>query len=131
MYKFINQGVKTTNTQYYITYQKSILLNIVTENDIYDNYSYTSCVYWEIEKTSETPLKKLEFNMDKPETGLEKIDFNIITNNDEINDMNDDNIVCHSDNLTNDVYSNTNTRIYNRNRLPIKVFTPLPIPNYN
>ena len=60
---------------------------------------------WEIEKTSETPSKKLELNIDKPETGLKKIDFIIIRNNDEIYNMNDDKMVCHSDNPTNDVYS--------------------------
>ena len=43
-YKLMNQGVKTTNDRYYNTHQKSILSNIVTESDIYDNYSYTSCV---------------------------------------------------------------------------------------
>ena len=42
---------------------------------------------WEIKKTSETPLKK-EFYIDNPETSLKKIDFNIITNNNNINDMN-------------------------------------------
>ena len=62
----------------------------------------------EIEKTPETPLKKLEFNTDKPETSLKKIYFNIITTNDEFNDMNDDKIVYHSENPTNDVESNTN-----------------------
>ena len=73
-YKLINQGVKKTNNQYYNTHQKLILLNTVTESDIYNHYSYTSCVNWEIEKTSETPSKLLEFNIDKPETGLKKID---------------------------------------------------------
>ena len=53
-YKLANQRVKTTNYQYYNTHQKSILSNTVTERDIYDNYSYTSCVNWEIEKTPET-----------------------------------------------------------------------------
>ena len=62
---------------------------------------------WEIEKTPETPSKKLEYNIDKPETGLKKMYFNIITNNDEIDDINNNNMVCHSKNLTNDVYSNT------------------------
>ena len=38
-YKSINQGVKTTNDQYYIIHQKSILSNTVTESDIYNNYS--------------------------------------------------------------------------------------------
>ena len=63
---------------------------------------------WEIEKTSETPLKKLESNIDKPETGLMKIDFNIITNNNEIDDMNNNKMDCHSNNPSNDVYSNIN-----------------------
>ena len=62
---------------------------------------------WEIKKTPETPSKKLEFNIDKLETGLKKIDCNIITNNDEINDINNSKMVCPSNNLTNDVYSNT------------------------
>ena len=104
-YKFMNQGLKTNNNQYYDTHQKSILSNTVTESDIYNNYSYTSCVNWEIEKTSETPSKKIEFYIDNPETGLKKTDFNIITNNDEINDMNDDKMDFRSDNPTNDVYS--------------------------
>ena len=43
-YKLINQGVKTTNDQYYITHQESILSNTITESDIYNNYSYTSYV---------------------------------------------------------------------------------------
>ena len=106
--KLINQGVKTINNQYYVTHQKSILSNTVTESDIYYNYSYTSCVNWEIEKTPETPSKKLEFNIDKPGKGLKKIDFNIITNNNEINDMNKDKMDYHCDNPTNDVYSNIN-----------------------
>ena len=96
--------MKTTNVQYYNTDQESILSNIVTESDIYNNYSYTSCVHWEIEKTPETHLKKLEF-IDKTETGLKKIDFNIVVNNDEINDMNDDKIVHPSDDLADDVHS--------------------------
>ena len=100
--------MKTADTQYYNTYQESILLNIVTESDIYDNYCYTSCDIWEIEKTSETHPKKLEFNINKPETGLKKIDFNIIVNNNEIDDMNDNKIVYPSDDLTDDVYNNSN-----------------------
>ena len=100
--------MKTNNNPYYNTHQKLILLNTVTESDIYNNYSYTSCVNWEIEKTSETPLKKLEFNIDKPETGLKKIGFNITTNNNEIDDMNDDKMNCHNDNPINVMYSNIN-----------------------
>ena len=105
-YKLINQGVKTTNVHYCNTDQESILSNTVTESDIYNNYSYTSCINWEIEKTPETHSKKIEFNIDKPETGLKKIDFNIINNNDEIDDMNDDEMVHPSDDLTDDDYSN-------------------------
>ena len=89
----IHQGVKTTNVQYYNTGQELILSNVVIESDIYDNYSYTSWVNWEIEKTSESYPKKLEFVINKPETGLKKIDFNIIVNNDEIDDMNNNNII--------------------------------------
>ena len=63
---------------------------------------------WEIEKTSGTPSKKLEFYINNPETGLKKLDFNIITNNDEIDDMNDDKMDCYNNNLTNVVYSNFN-----------------------
>ena len=82
--------------------------NNVTESDIYGNYSYTSYVNWEIEKISETPSKKIEFNINNPETSLKKMYFNIITNNDDIDDMNDDKMDCHSENPTNDVYSNIN-----------------------
>ena len=89
--------MKTFNDRYYNIHQKLILSNTVTESDIYKNYSYISCVNWEIEKTSETPSKKLEFYIDNPETSLKKTDFNIITNSDEINDMNDD-IRHHSNN---------------------------------
>ena len=100
--------MKTTNNWCYNTYQKTILSNTVTESDIHNNYNYTSCVNWEIKKTSETPSKKLEFNINKSETGQKKTDFNIITNNDEIDDIDDDKIDCHCDNPTNDVYCNIN-----------------------
>ena len=106
--KLIDQGMKTANVHYYNTDQESIILNIVTESDIFNNYSYNSCVNWEIEKTPETRPKNLEFGIDKPETGLRKIDFNIIVNNDEINDMNGNTIVHPSDGLTDDICSNIN-----------------------
>ena len=35
--KLINQGVKTTDAYYYNTDQESILSNIVTESNIYNN----------------------------------------------------------------------------------------------
>ena len=88
------------------THKNSILSNTVTDNDFYGNYGYTSCVNRETEKISVTPSKKLEFYIDNPETGLKKTDFNIITNNNEINDMNN-NIRNHSNNdLLDDMYSN-------------------------
>ena len=98
--------MQTFSDQYYNTHQKSILSNTVTKNDIYDNYSYTSCVNWEIEKPSETPSKKA-FYIDNPKTGLKKTDFNIINNNDEINDMNDDTSKYSNNDLLDDMYSNT------------------------
>ena len=104
--KSSNQRVKTANDQCHNIHQESILSNTVTESDIYDNYSYTSCVNWVIEKTPETHLKKLEFNIDKPETGLKKIDFNIIINNNEIDDMHDNKMVHPNDDLTDDMYNN-------------------------
>ena len=73
--KSINQGVKTADNQCHNKHQEQILSNTVTESDICDNYSYNSRINWEIEKTPETHSKKIEFNIDKPETGLKKIDF--------------------------------------------------------
>ena len=84
------------------------LSNTVTESDIHNYYSYTSRINWEIEKTPETHSKKIEFNIDKPETGLKKIYFNIITNNNEIDDMNDNEIVHPSDDLADNMYNNIN-----------------------
>ena len=86
--ELMNQGVKIDSIQCYNTHQESIILDLVTESDVYDNYSYASCVDWEIEKTPKAHPKKLKFNIDKPETDLKKIDFSIIINNDEINDRN-------------------------------------------
>ena len=82
------------------------LLNLVTESDIYDKYSYAPCVDWEIEKTPEFYLKKLEFNLNKPESYLKKIDFNINVNDNKIDDMNDKEAVHSSDDTTDDDYSN-------------------------
>ena len=104
--ELINQGVKTTNIQYYNTDQESMLSNIVSESGIYNNYSYTSCVNWEVEKTPEPHQKKLEFNIDKHEIGLKKIDSNIIVINNEINDINDNKIAYQSDDIADDVYYN-------------------------
>ena len=106
--KLINQGVKTADDQCHNTHQESILSNTVIESNIYDSYSYTSRINWDIEKTPETHSKKIEFNIDKPETGLKKINFNIITNNDEIDNMNGDEMVHPSDDLADDMYNNIN-----------------------
>ena len=70
--ELMNQGVSARGVQCYSSHQESILSNIFTESYIYDNYSYASCVNWEIEKTPETHPKKLEFNMDKSETSGKK-----------------------------------------------------------
>ena len=64
-----NQGVKMADDQCHNTHQESILSNTVTECDIYNKHSYTSRINWDFEKTPETHSKKLEFNIDKPETG--------------------------------------------------------------
>ena len=102
----MNQGIYTRGGQCYSPHQESILLTLVTESYIYGNYSYNFCVNWEIEKTTETHPKKLEFNINKPETGLKKIYFNIIVNNDAIDDINDHKIVHPNDSLADDVYNN-------------------------
>ena len=82
-----------------------ILLYTVTGSDTYDNYSYTSCIDWEIEKSPEAHQKKLEFYIDKPETGLKKIDFNINVNDDETDDMNDEEAIYPSDDIIDDDYN--------------------------
>ena len=110
-----------------------IISNIVTESDIYDNYSYTSCVNWEIEKTSETHPKKLEFKINKTETDLKKIDFNIIANDNEIDGMNKKKVVHPSNDLTNYYYSNIEDhKIHQKKKLSKKIVsTLLLIRNYN
>ena len=104
--KLINQGVKTTNVHYYNTDQELILSNIVTASDIYNNYSYNLCVIWEIKNTPETHPKGVEFYIDKPETGLKKIDINIIVNNEKIDDIDDNKMIHPSDDLTDNMCSN-------------------------
>ena len=42
--EMMQHGVKTDGVQYYNTHQESIILNLVTESNIYNNYSYASCV---------------------------------------------------------------------------------------
>ena len=104
--ELMNQGVKTDSIQCYNTHQEFILLDLVAESDIYVNYSRALYVDWEIEKTLEVYLKKLEFNIDKPETDLKKIDFNINVNTDEINDMNNEEAVHPNNDITDNDYNN-------------------------
>ena len=56
--ELMNQGVNTDGVQCYKTHQESILSDLVTESDIYDNDIYVSYADWKIEKTSGTNLKK-------------------------------------------------------------------------
>ena len=56
---------------------------------------------------TETHPKKLEFNIDKSETGLKKIDININVNDDQLDDMNDEETAHLSGDLTDDEYSNS------------------------
>ena len=42
--ELINKRDETDNVQYYNKHQESIILNIVTENNVYNKYSYTSYV---------------------------------------------------------------------------------------
>ena len=100
--ELMNQGVNIDGIQYYNTHQELILSDLVTENNIYNNYSYASYLKWEIEKTSEAHLQILEFNIKKPETDLKKIDFNTNINDNEIDDMNNKEKVHSSDDLIDD-----------------------------
>ena len=67
----MNQGVKINGIQYCNTDQELFILNLITESDIYNDYRYTPCVDWEIEKKPEAHPKKLEFNINKFEIDLE------------------------------------------------------------
>ena len=98
--------MKTDGIQCYNTHQELVISNIVTESGIYDNYCYASCVNWEIKKTPETNSKKLEFNINKPETDLKKIYLKININDDEIDDLNNKKVVHPSNDLTGDDYNN-------------------------
>ena len=104
-------------------------MNTVTDN-IYNNCNYTSCVNLEIKKTSGTPLKK-EIYINNPETGMKKTDFNIFTNNNEINDMNDDNRDHPNNDLSNDVYNLNNHDSVGLKQTNHNNLYSLPITNYN
>ena len=102
----MKQGVKIDGVQQYNSHQESNILNIVKESDIYDIYSYAPFVNLEIENTPETHPKKLEFNIDKPETDMKKIGVNININDNKIDDMNDEEVVYSSDDLIADNHNN-------------------------
>ena len=104
--KLMKQEVKPDGIQCYNIHQESVLLDLITESDIYNNYIYTSFTDWEIEKTPEANPKKLEFNIDKPKRDLKKIDSNIKVNDDKIDNMNNKEVVHLSGELTNDDYNN-------------------------
>ena len=59
-----------------------------------------------IDTFTDTPSKKLEFYINNSETGLKKSDFNISTNNDEIDDLNDDIKDHYNNDLIDDMYNN-------------------------
>ena len=92
--------------QYYNIHHGSILSDLFTNGDIYDNDSYASYADWKIEKTPKINPKKLEFNINKPEIYLKAIEFNINVNNDEIDDMNDKEAVHPNDGLVDDNNNN-------------------------
>ena len=104
--ELINQGLNIDGVQCYNTHRKLILSDLVTESDIYNNYSYTSCVNWEIKKTPKARPKKLEFHINKIVTGPKKIDFNINVNAIEIDDIINKEVIHLSDDLTDNGYSN-------------------------
>ena len=107
MNDLVKQDVTPDRIQCYNIHHESILQDLFTNNDLYDDDSYASYdddsnasyTDWKIQKTSETDLKKLECNIDKPETDLERIEFNINVNNGEINSMNDKEAVYINDGL--------------------------------
>ena len=46
MNELMHQGVNTDSVKCYNTHQELILSDLVTESDIYHNYSYAPCVDW-------------------------------------------------------------------------------------
>ena len=98
----VKQEVTLDKIKFYNIYHELILLNLFTNGDLHDDDIYVSCADWKIEKKLEIDLKKIEFNIDKPETDLKKIEFNINNNNDEIDDMNDQEAVNLNDGLADD-----------------------------
>ena len=81
---------------------------------------------------NEVYSKKLEFTIYKPETDLKKIDIRNKVKNNKINDMNNEEVVHPSDDITNDDYNNIETMKLNTNG-PTEtiVFIPFLITHYN
>ena len=114
--KLMKQEVKPEGTERYNLHQESIISDFFTESDIYDNYSYASFADWEIEKIPKYNQKKLEFNIEKPETDLKKMDANINVNDNEINDMNNKEVGYASGDLINNDHTTLNTMKLNTSR---------------
>ena len=70
--ELMEQEVKPDGFQCYNIHHESIILDLFTNSDIYENDSYASYVDWKIEKIPETNPMRLEFNIDKPETDLKR-----------------------------------------------------------
>ena len=84
----VKQEVIPGGIQFRNIHHELILLDLFTNNDIYDNDSYASDADWKVGK--------------KPETHLEKIVFNIDVDNNEIDDLNDENAIHLKDGLADD-----------------------------
>ena len=101
----VKQEVTPDRIQFYQMFREAILSDLFTNSDLYDDNSYASYADWKIERKLETDLKKIEFNIDKPDIDLMKIEFNINVNDDEIDDMNNEEAVYLNDGLDDDNYT--------------------------
>ena len=102
MNELMKQEVKSNGIQCYNIHHESSLSDLIARSDIYNNDSYVLYADWKIEKIPEANPKKIEFNINKPNTDLKKIDFNINVNNDDIDDKNNEETVHPSGDLTSD-----------------------------
>ena len=94
--------------QCYNIHLELILLDLFTISDIYDNDSYASYTDWKIEKTPGIDSKKLEFNINKPETDLKKKnDREAVHPNCGLADDNNNNIEDHGAQRNTNILTNT------------------------
>ena len=82
------QEVTLASIQFHKIHHESILLDLFSDNDLYDNDNYAFDADWKIGK--------------KPETDLKKIVFDINVNNNEINDLNNKDTLHLKDGLADD-----------------------------